>query len=178
MADIDLERKRSGGMGWLWALLLLLLLAALAWWFWPRDGIEEADVETAPVEEVEPVTEPATPEPAGLALAAILDNPEQYLGQTFPDTEVQVGEEMTDRGFWIEQDGRRLLAIIIDVPQEEPKDINPGQTLRITDGTLRGPSYLGEIPGVPLDADTESMASGQEIFLVVDERNIEILQEG
>jgi hypothetical protein len=174
MAEIDLERKKSGGMGWLWGLLILLLLLLLAWWLWPDSDVEEAPM-GPPVGEVE---EPAPIDEPDLGLAAILDNPDMYVGQPFPDAEVTVGSELTDRGFWIEQDGRRLFAIIIDEPAEEPKDINPQQRLRITGGTLRDESYLGEMPGDPLDQDTERLAREQEIFLVVDESNIEILQGG
>lgn len=176
MAEIDLERKRSGGMGWLWGLLILLLLGLLAWWLWP-----DTDIEEAPVVPVEDVERPAPMEPVDepdLGLPAILDNPDMYVGQPFPDNEVQVGGELTDRGFWIEQENRRLFAVIVDEPQEEPRDINPGQRLRLTGGTLRDASYLSDMPGEPLDQETERMAREQDIFLVVDERNIQILEGG
>lgn len=177
MADIDLERK-TGPKVWPW-IAALVVLALVIW------GVTEAvdtngDVaEVEPVEEVGPVS-PAGPEPAAgaMVLGDILANPGAYVGETFPGTEVQVAEVPTDRGFWIEQDGQRLFALIIDVPEEEPKDINPGQTLRIEGGTLRDATHLGELEGRPLDADTRRIAEQQEIFLVVDERRIEILEGG
>ena len=181
MAEIRLEKKKRG-MGWLWALLALLLLLLLVWWLWPDDAVEEP-VATEPYgSEVEPVgpVEPVEPmvSAEGLGLGVILANPADYVGQPFPGAEVQVAEVPTDRGFWIEQDGQRLFAIIIDGPEEQPKDINPGQTLDVTQGTLRDSSYLAELPGEPLDADTEEIARQQPIFLVVDERYIEVLEGG
>lgn len=177
MADIDLQRKERGGLAWLWALLALLLLALIVWWLWPDDDAEVM----APGEDVEmvepaPETEPTSVVDVGIA--QILANPEQWIGRTFPDTRATVAQEMTDRGFFIEDQGQQLLVILIDQPEEEPLDINPQQTVRITDGTLRSPDYLGQIPGDPLEADTEQLVRDQEIFLVVDERNISILEGG
>ena len=113
-----------------------------------------------------------------VTIGDILGNPDRYVGETFPQAEVNVTEVPTDRGFWIEDEGRRLFAIIIDQPQEEPKDINPGQTLRIEEGVLRDRTFLPAIPGVPLDQDTENIAEQQPIFLTVDEQYINILEAG
>lgn len=177
MADIDLERKRRSGAGWLWWVVGLLALVAVVWWVWPDTDDEfTGDVD---MERVEPVTAPApaggTP---GGSLGDILTNPDQYVGQSFPGAEVTVAEVPTDRGFWIEDAGERLFAVIIDEPQEQPKDINPGQTLRIDGGTLRDRGYIAEMPGAPLDAATEEILQGQDIFLVVDERYITVLEGG
>lgn len=185
MAEIRLEKKKKRGMGWLWALLALLLLLLLVWWLWPDAEVGEPvePVATEPFgTEVEPEgpVEPVEPMVGaeGLGLGVILANPADYVGEPFPGAEVQVAEVPTDRGFWIEQDGQRLFAIIVDMPEEEPKDINPGQTLNVEQGTLRDSGYLAELPGEPLDADTEEIARQQPIFLVVDERYIEVLEGG
>lgn len=182
MADIDLERK-SGGMGWLWWALGLLALVLIVWWIWPDADDEAEYTEVDPVETVEPAAAPATTPVAiadvpGVSVGDILANPDQYIGESFPDTEVTAVEVPTDRGFWIQDEGERLFAIIIDQPQEQPKDINPGATLRIEGGTLRDQSFLPEMPGAPLDPATEDLAEQQEIFLVVDEANIEVLEGG
>ena len=181
MADIDLERDR-GGMGWLWWALGLLALVLIVWWVWPdNDEAEFADVEapTAEIEAVEPVT---TPEPIvdiqGVTVGDILGNPDDYIGETFPRAEVTAVEVPTDRGFWIEDEGERLFAIINDQPQEQPKDINPGATLRIDGGTFRDRTYLPELSGAPLDQTTEDLAEQQDIFLVVDESAITVLEGG
>jgi hypothetical protein len=73
---------------------------------------------------------------------------------------------------------QREVTVIIDEPQEVRLDINPGQRLRITGGTLRGPGYLGQIEGVPLTAETEALVREQSIYLVVDASNIPILEGG
>ena len=146
---------------------------------------EEPEVAAVPAEiaAVPPAVTPATmPEPVaqlpGVSIADILGNPAGFLGQTWTVDAVQVPEVPTDRGFWIEDQGSRLFAIIIDDPEEQPKDINPGQTLRITEGVLRDRTFLPQIPGEPLEAQTQQIAEQQPVFLVVDERNIQILSSG
>ena len=178
MAEIELERKR-GGMGWLWWVVGLVAIALIVWWVWP-DEPDMAELDT--IETVEPVTPATTPEVvaggAAVTIGDILGNPDGFIGETFPRAEVEVTEVPTDRGFWIEDEGQRLFAIIIDDPAEQPKDINPGATLRIDQGTLRDRTFLPEIPGAPLDQQTENLAEQQPIFLVVDERYITILEGG
>lgn len=175
MADIDVQRK-NGGMGWLWGLLAVAALVLVVWWVWPDDEPEVA------VEPIPPVTPATTPEPIAEApfvtIGDILSNPGGYVGQVFPRAEVTVASVPTDRGFWIEDDGQRLFAIIIDQPAEEPKDINPGQVLRIDEGMLRDRTFLPQIPGEPLDQETQNIAEQQPIFLTVDERHINILEGG
>lgn len=177
MANIELERNQ-GGMSWLWWVLGLLALILILWWIWP-DSETELGVVDEPMESVEPVT---TPEPvatmAGVTIGDILGSPDGFIDGSFPGAEVMVVEVPTDRGFWIEDEGERLFAIVIDQPQEEFIDINPGQTLRIDQGMLRDRTFLPEIPGAPLDAATQAIAEQQDIFLVVDEAQITILEEG
>jgi len=181
MADIDLERKRSG-MGWLWGLLALLAVVLLAWWLWPdteEAEFAEADVgaEVAPVEPLATTPEPVATA-AGVTIGDILGSPDAYIDQPFPRAEVNVAEVVTDRGFWIEDQGERLFALIVDRPQEQPVDLNPGQTIRIDRGTLRDRTFLPELPGAPLDQETENIAEQQPIFLVVEEGATTILEGG
>lgn len=178
MAQIPVERK--SGMGWLWALLALVLLAGLIWWATDEDEADLADTELVGEETVgvDPVT---PPEPvaleAGISLADVLASPTEYVGRSDFQDEVQVAEVPTDRGFWVEDQGRRMFAVIIDNPQEQPKDINAGQQLRITEGMIRDATTIADLPGAPLDADTERLAKEQDAYLVVDESNIEILSD-
>lgn len=61
MAEINVERKPGGGMGWLWALLALIVLALLIWFLFFRRPAEEAAPEV-----VTPATSlvaPAAPVP-------------------------------------------------------------------------------------------------------------------
>lgn len=167
-------------MGWIWWVLGLLVLVGLIWWL--AADTDEDDLEPLPEDEVVAPIDPAVPEASDDTIAGtvemILASPEEYIGEEFPDATVQVAAVPTDRGFWIAGETDSLLAIIIDDPQEEPKDINSGQTLSITDGTLQDASYLPEMPGDPLEADTERLVEGESIFLLVDERYITIEEPG
>lgn len=182
MADIKMERKKRGP-GWLWALLALILIALVLWWLWGRGRVDEpiqpvGEVGvTEPVEPIEGATEPAAG--GAVDLGPILANPGNWVGRDFPTGEVQVAEVATDRGFWVTgSGGERLFGVIIDQPAEQPKDINAGQTLRITGGTLRDSSYLPQLAGDPLDDDTRRILENQEVFLVVDEADIEVVDGG
>ena len=117
----------------------------------------------------------AAPTVGEMTIPAILANPQAYIGQTYTAESVAVGEVATDRGFWITNGGERMLAILIDEPLEVPLDINQGQNLRITSGTLRDATATPEIPGDALDADTRALLEQQPIFLLVNEDNVEIL---
>lgn len=171
MADtMDPQRRRSAG--WLWGALALVVVVLLVWWAWPQE--EEVIVDREVATELEPLP-PVAEGPNGNTIVMIVDNPSEHVGQPFPRTEVRVAEVPTDRGFWIEANGSRLFAILIDQPQEEPKDIQAGQSLRIEGGTLRDATFLDQIEGEPLDASTRGIAKEQNIFLVVDEDEIVML---
>lgn len=177
MAEIPVHKKSN--MGWLWILLAVLVLGLLAWWLFSGDD----EVEYGPTEVVGEQTvgaDPVTPpEPvameAGISIADILGNPATYVGRNDFTDEVMVPEVPTDRGFWIEDQDQRLFAVLIDNPQEQPLDINPGQRLRVTEGMVRGATFIEQIPGEPLDPDTMGILREQDAYLVVDESNIEIL---
>ena len=179
MAEIPVERKSS--MTWLWILLALILLGLIIWWATSDDDQEELVTDEIVGEETvgaDPIT---PPEPVGLeegvTLADIVGNPNEYVGTNDFQAEVSASEVPTDRGFWIEDQGNRLFAVIIDNPQEQPKDINPGQQLRITEGMVRDASFLSQLPGAPLDDDTQRILRDQDAYLVVDESNIEVLSQ-
>ena len=176
MADIPVEKK-SGGGWWKW-ILGLLLAALVVWLLIALFDADEPDIAEDPAIE-EPV---ATPEPrgeaSGVTLGSILGAPNEYVDEPFPEVEVTVSSVPTDRGFWIVEEMDSLFAVIIDQPEEQPKDINPGQRLQVTDGTLRDATFLPDIPGAPLDETTRNIAEEQELFLVVDEGNIEVLEAG
>ncbi len=54
-------------------------------------------------------------------------------------------------------------------------DINPGQRLRITGGTLRGPDYMDQVVGDPLTPETRSLVQEQEIYLEEQGQGVELL---
>lgn len=173
MAEIEVRRKQNGVMPW---ILGLLIMGAAIWGVMALfDDDDEPDFATTEV--MEPVVPGATPEPMPETAAAtdgILDNPARWVGQPFPGDQVMVAEVPTDRGFWIDYEGQRLFAILQDQPAEQPVDINPGQTISITEATLRDAGYLEQLGGAPLDEDTRRIAEQQPVFLVVDESNIRI----
>jgi hypothetical protein len=173
MAEIPVEKKSS--MGWLWVLLALILAALLIWWIVKdEDDVETAAVETAETETL--ATEsPTAADAMPMTLAAITAQPQSYIGQQFTG-EVGVAGPLTDRGFWIENDGARMFALIIDQPMEVPMDINAGQRLQISGGTIRAGGEMTDVEGAPLDDDTRAILADQDAFLIVDEARIEILE--
>jgi len=176
MAEIPVEKK-SSGKGWLWLLLLLVIIAAIAWWLL-SEADESETVGPIVVEETEP-TMPAT-QGAGsgdMTLAAILADPSAYYGREGFSGTVTVGGPLTDRGFWIESEGNRMFAIVIDQPRERPVDINVGATLDISGGTIRNPAEIEDLTGDTLDEDTVDAMEGQQAVLVVSEDNIDISDE-
>jgi hypothetical protein len=177
MAEIPVEKK-SSGKGWLWLLLLLLIIAALAWWLLSEAAEEEEAVDPVVVEETDP-TMPTT-EDAGtgeMTLAAILADPSAYYGREGFTGTVTVGGPLTDRGFWIENEGNRMFAIVIDQPRERPVDINVGANLDISGGTIRNPADIEDLTGDDLDQDTIDAMEGEQAVLVVSEDDIEISEE-
>lgn len=180
MAEIHIEQKK--GTGWLWLLLAALaVLAVLAWLLWP-DAAETTPLSATIVNPVPAPTTVATVAPLDSTptasvetptIATILANPPQWVGREFSGT-VTVAEVPTDRGFWIEEDGRRLFAILVDAPAEVPLDINAGQRIRIR-GTLRDAAYLPQLPGRPIVAATQELARRAPVYLVADEQAITIL---
>lgn len=171
MADTDVER-RSRGMGWLWWAVGLLALILIVWWAWPAGEEAELALEDAqPTAEVQPQAAETVGEQPAMSLGEIIANPGTYTGQTWT-SEVNVTEVPTDRGFWIEEDGERVLVVIVDQPREQPFDVQPNTTLRLEQAVVRDPGFLAELPGAPLDADTEALVRDQPVFLTVDESNI------
>lgn len=175
MAEIPVE-KRHSSKTWLWLLLAALLVILIIWWLSAADDeVEPVVVDTAPIGAVETV-EPGVVQAEGpMTLAAIIAQPQAYIGQEFTG-EVDVGGPLTDRGFWVENDGARMFALIIDEPREVPLDINAGQRLQITGGTIREGGDVGEVEGVALDDDTRRVLADQPAFMMVDEADIDILE--
>jgi hypothetical protein len=173
MADIDVERK--SGMSWLWRILGLILLALIIWWFVAAaDDDEVAEVvEPAPI--VTPTTTPEVIAAGPRCLGEVITDPATFVGEVLDDCSVSVVEVPSDRGFWVEEDGVRMFAIINDQPAEQPKDINPGQQLRLSQAWLY--DNVANLPG-DLDADTRRIAQEAGYFLNVDEANIAILEGG
>ena len=178
MAEIPVEKKSN--LTWLWVLLALLVIAALIWWATADNDDEVIVDDTAVVattgdEFATGAMDTAAVDATGLTLAAVLANPQEYIGRDDFSGRFTVTEVPTDRGFWIEQDGQRMFALLIDRPLEQPLDINPGQTLQISSGMIRSADSLDQIPGRSTDQATQDIADGQDVVLAVNEENIEIV---
>ncbi|AOL23224.1 hypothetical protein Ga0102493_112207 [Erythrobacter litoralis] len=182
MAEIPVEKK-SGGKGWLWLILLLLIVAAIAWWLLEEAAEGDLDDDEVAIERTEPVitdTDTDTAQMAGagaMTIAAITADPSAFYGREGFSGTVTVGGPLTDRGFWIENGGARMFAIVIDQPRERPVDINVGATLDITGGTVRNPGEIEDLTGDALDQDTIDAMEGQQAVLVVSESDIDISDE-
>ncbi len=192
MADINVERKRKGGflpllLGLLaLAALLLLLLRGCG-----DDGAEDPAVVSGDTVAVDtsmsagamapmPADSGAMAGAAGavaagdaLPIAAILGG--QMAGQTASGTGI-VPETPSDRGFWIESNGQRVFAILAE-RMEQVKDIDPGQQVRITGAQVMAGTDASRIPA-DVDAQAKQTAQGQQAFLLVPARGVEITAGG
>ena len=177
MAEIPVEKKNN--LTWLWIVLAIIVAALLLWWLLGDDDgdTEQIAGDTVAIEQSADTT--TTEDTGEMTIAAIVADPEAYYGQEGFTGTVNVGGPLTDRGFWIENDGARMFALIIDKPVERPKDINPGATLRIDGGTIRNASEISAegIEGDALDQDTMDAIADQQAVLLVDEASITIEEE-
>jgi hypothetical protein len=190
MADIDVERK--SGTAWIWWLLGLIVLALLAWWLFAGDD----EPEVAGVVEPAPVVAPAGPTPANppppapvaqgglLTLADVWANPAANFGnRVYTPESVRVTEVISDRGFWVEDQGNRILVVLNEsapgapnqadvqgMPAEMP-DLNAGDMIQITEAMAHDPTQLQNLQG-PIEPDVRQALNGQRVFLVTDGRNI------
>lgn len=174
MAEIPVEKKSS--MKWLWILLLLLLAVLLIWWIAGEDE-EEVDLAATETELVDDTATDTMMAEAGI-LSAILANPQEYVGRDDIQFDASVAEVPTDRGFWVTSGDARVFALIVDEPREVPKDINPGQQLSVSQAMVRDADTYSDVAGTALDQDTQNIVDNQDVFLVVDEDNIQITEAG
>ena len=172
MADINVERKGPSIWPWIIGLIILALL------IWALAALLDNDDDEVVLDEPVPavVEEPIAPAPiagAALPVAAILANPASYMGQTVSGT-AMVGSDPTDRGFWIEDQGQRML-VVINEPPNETININEGQMVRLTDARVYNSDNMMEIAG-QLDADTRQIAEGEPAVLAVNWTNVDIME--
>lgn len=187
MAEIHVEKKKSH---WLWIvaaiIALLLIWALVAINDRDADDVAVAPAETSVVDPVGPVD--ATPgltadvgattgEASAVAIlpvAGILAGPAAFVGREISGT-ATVTDVPTDRGFWIEQDGQRMFAVIEKGPNmEDAININTGQEIRFSDATVHDASSLAQLGGA-LDDEAKRLLSDQKAFLVVDPNDITVV---
>ncbi len=186
MAQIDLQKKEpSSGLGWLWALLAVAAVAGIVLFFvFNGEGDDDevgAGVEVAAVDpdnssddfEDEDEDENAAQDDdtsERFPLAAVMANPEEWNGRTV-NGEVTVGAVPTDRGFWVEEDGRQAFFLVDPVGEESEAHIQQGQRLRISGATVhRELSSVGEV-----EDEARAIIEDQAAFFVVDPSDFQIL---
>ncbi|MFC0677799.1 hypothetical protein ACFFGH_08105 [Lysobacter korlensis] len=187
MAEINVERKKKSHWGWIIGALIALLVIWALIEMLDRDE-EEAVVAPAATTQVAPVAEPvaaaptdvgvttgdATSTAALLPVATILAGPAGFAGQEISGAAV-VTDVPTDRGFWIEQDGQRMLALIAEEPgMEQAVNINAGQRIELAGAVVHDQASAAQIAG-SLDAQTQQLIGNQPAFLLVEPRDITIV---
>lgn len=102
----------------------------------------------------------------------IVDAPQSYVGEEVVGT-ARVEEVVSDRGFWIVQDGQRIFTVL---RENDPEiiDVNAGQQVRIA-GFIETPTTFDRAVG-GLEGETRRIALDQPVFLTVDERDVDILR--
>lgn len=191
MAEIKIQEKKSSIWPWVIGLIVLLLL------IWGATELMEDDraeaytppaavidpatdpVERTPVADEAPVAIAATPQQPAVTdntpiqVATIVAGATSFYGQPVVGT-AMVTNVPTDRGFWLEQDGSRLFALIAKSPDmEDAINVNAGQQLRLS-GVVYPTSMVGQIDG-ELDTATRQLLAGQKAFLLVNATNIAIV---
>lgn len=174
MPELDIERRPQPAVPW-WAWLIGAILLALIIWAIvagttggrqaeapaPADRVAGERGETAGVPQPVPGQEGLLP------VQAIQQNAEQYHGQTVSGT-ATVAEVVSNRGFWVEQNGNRLF--VIDGQTTPPAaELRPGQQVH-----LKGYAYRtgasSRMPQVEaMDERTARTLQEQSVFLHVTE---------
>ena len=194
MADIDIERKKKSPLPWVLGLLVLALLAFLLMRGCSDDDPEPAVVGTdtttftdttmgaAPM--ASPATDTTAMGAAGAAGAGAAAAGAGWIGTVMAGTNAGqttggdgiVPETPSDRGFWIEENGQRVFAILAE-PMEQVKDIDPGQRVRISNARVLRGSEASQIPQ-DVDAQARQTAQGQQYFLLVPASGVIITSGG
>jgi hypothetical protein len=191
MADIDIERKKRSPLPLILGLLALALLAFLLMQTCGDDDEAEpatvvTDTTTASAAPM-PVTD-TTMMGAGAAgatgAAAAGAAGAGWIGGVLAGTSAgqsasgsgTVPETPSDRGFWIEENGQRVFAVLAE-PMEQLKDVDPGQTVSISNARVLRGSEVSQVPQ-DVDADTRRIAEGQQYFLFVPSTGVQITAGG
>lgn len=184
MAEIKVERDENRRPGWLPWVVGLLLLALVLWGLSQCRGENATDPAPAATDTVAPagadqtlpattpVVDPATvqADPGGapgtggaIPIAQIVASPGGYLNQTSSGT-VRVAEVVSDKGFWVEENGQRMY-VVLNEPPEQARQIRAGQTLQLS-GTVYDRNGLNQIQTRIEDQDRR-IIEGQPAFLYI-----------
>lgn len=202
MTQIEIQRKKSV---WPW-LIAAIVLIAIIWAALEFVGNDDVDAYSATAEPAEttpmaaaptqtppfadtdtstagvaPTPAPMPPPPAEtdntpIPVSVIVVGPTQFLGQPVIGT-AQVAGVPSDRGFWIEQGGQKMFAVVAaSSTMEDAIDLNPGQQVRLA-GVVYDSAMASTITD-ELAPETRQVIATQPAFLLVDARNIVLTGDG
>lgn len=193
--DTNIERRKSTTGWWIIGVIAVALLVwGLVEWL-GDDDVEDIGAVPVPAQIApgiagdEPydaaapataaqIAAPMPPPPVdtdnvAVPVRLIVITPADYLGQAVTGT-AHVAGVPSDRGFWLEQDGERMFAVIAKSPSmEDAVDVDAGQQVRLS-GVVYDASMASQIAG-GLDDETLRAIAGQPAFLLVDARNVEVI---
>jgi len=191
VADINVERKQGPGI-WPW-IIGIIILALIVWWLFARGRNDRAEnvtsvdttamatdtgamagaagatagaaaggaMATMPGDTMGGMGAGATGQ--GIPVPQILANPGQYDGQSVSGTD-SVVEVVSDRGFWIEQQGKRLFVAMAEPqPDEKVMNVNAGQKVRLTGTVHQGGANAN--PPFKLEAKAQKVIAAQPVYL-------------
>lgn len=168
MPEIDIQRREGMNVPW-WAWLVgAALTALLIWWIVAAATPDRRAGEPAPQDRVAGERQEQRDTIIGgaqqLPLTAIQQDPAQYHGNTVSGV-ATVAEVVSDRGFWVEQNGSRLFVL-------DGQTVPGARTLQAGDRIqLEGPVYrTGEqgfrMPQVEgMDEQTARTLQEQQVFM-------------
>lgn len=178
MADMNVHRKGPSIWPWIIGLLVLaLLIWALVELFESDDETVDLDPATEQALVVEPVSEPIGPGVmvAALPAAEIRQSPDAYQGQTVSGL-ATIAEVPAEGGFWIDDGGQRLFVVVIGPATGGLTQLQPGQTIRITEATVARSSELAsQAPDV--GSAVRQTAGDEDVVLLVEGANLQAVDE-
>ncbi|MGE0132945.1 MAG: hypothetical protein AB7U82_33110 [Blastocatellales bacterium] len=114
----------------------------------------------------------------GLPLASIASDPASYVGRPVEGA-ATVSSVVSDRGFWIENGGQRMFAMIDEsaAGRSEMADIKAGQRLRFN-GTVQDAASAAQLPGVQsLEAESKRIIQSQPAYIHMHSWNKEVINQ-
>lgn len=174
MAEIPIEKKRSGIPAWLWLLLAVVVAGILLWLLLGREDnrLPETPVASAPYASAAGgVAGAGAGAETGAAngpitdLATLLAGPDEaVVGREVRLSNVPAGEVPADAGFWITgENGAREYVVLHEVrtpntPIEGRVDVDQGDRVDIV-GTVR-PASAGAPEGAAIPGPTAPLPDG------------------
>lgn len=135
------------------------------------------DATVAPTDEVAVAPMPPPPTDAdttAIPVDVIIVTPAEFLGQPVVGT-AQVVEVPSDRGFWVENNGERIFAVVAQSPgMEQAVNVEPGQTVRLA-GLVYDSALASGIAG-QVDPQAMQTIADQPAFLLVPAANITVAE--